>query len=108
MIQDIQIGVIGLGYVGLPLAVAFSRHFEVVGYDADSIRIAELSEGKDRTKEVELASDEINRNMICFSDELESLQGANFYCVCVPTPIDGEKKPDLGPLEKPAKPSREF
>ena len=44
--QDIQIGVIGLGYVGLPLAVAFSRHFEVVGYDADSIRIAELSEGK--------------------------------------------------------------
>ena len=98
--QDIQIGVIGLGYVGLPLAVAFSRHFEVVGYDADSIRIAELSEGKDRTKEVELASDEINQSTICFSDELESLQGANFYCVCVPTPIDGEKKPDLGPLEK--------
>ena len=98
--QDIQIGVIGLGYVGLPLAVAFSRHFEVVGYDADSIRIAELSEGKDRTKEVEVASDEINQSTICFSDELESLQGANFYCVCVPTPIDGEKKPDLGPLEK--------
>ena len=64
MMQDIKIGVIGLGYVGLPLAVAFSRHFEVVGYDADSIRIAELSEGKDRTKEVELASDEINRNMV--------------------------------------------
>ena len=100
MRQDIRIGVIGLGYVGLPLAIAFSRHFEVVGYDSDSTRIAELSEGRDRTNEVELASEEINQSMICFSDELESLQGANFYCVCVPTPIDGDKKPDLGPLEK--------
>ena len=98
--QDVRIGVIGLGYVGLPLAVAFSKYFEVVGYDTDSTRIAELSKGIDRTNEVELAFGEMNRSTLLFSDELDSLQGANFYCVCVPTPIDEEKKPDLGPLEK--------
>jgi len=98
--QDIRIGIIGLGYVGLPLAIAFSRHFEVVGYDSDSTRILELCEGRDRTNELELDSEEINRSMLSFSDELELLQDANFYCVCVPTPIDGDKKPDLGPLEK--------
>ena len=98
MKQDIRIGIIGLGYVGLPLAIAFSKHFEVVGYDSDSTRIVELREGRDRTNELELASEEINQSMISFSDELELLQGANFYCVCVPTPIDGNKKPDLGPL----------
>ena len=50
--KDIRIGIVGLGYVGLPLAAAFSRHFEVVGYDSDSTRIAELCEGIDRTNEV--------------------------------------------------------
>ena len=89
-----------MGYVGLPLAIAFSRHFEVVGYDSDSTRIVELREGRDRTNELELASQRIDQSMISFSDELELLQGANFYCVCVPTPIDGDKKPDLGPLER--------
>ena len=98
--QDVRIGVIGLGYVGLPLAVAFSRYFEVVGYDTDSTRIAELSEGRDRTNEVEFASGKVNQSKILFSDELDALEGANFYCVCVPTPIDGDKKPDLRPLEK--------
>jgi UDP-N-acetyl-D-galactosamine dehydrogenase len=83
----------------LPLAVAFSRHFDVVGYDSDSIRIAELSEGNDRTNEVELSPKEITRNIIRFSDEPESLRGSNFYCVCVPTPIDEDRNPDLGPLE---------
>ena len=74
-----------MGYVGLPLAIAFSRHFEVVGYDSDLTRIEELRDGRDRTNELELASEEINQSMITFSDELELLQGVNFYCVCVPT-----------------------
>ena len=60
MRQDIRIGVIGLGYVGLPLAIAFSRHFEVVGYDSDSTRIVELCEGRDRTNKMVLVSEEIN------------------------------------------------
>ena len=71
--------------------VAFSKHFEVIGYDSDPTRIVELREGKDRTNELELASEDINQSMISFSDELDSLQVANFYCVCVPTPIDGDK-----------------
>ena len=100
MTRDIRIGVIGLGYVGLPLAVAFSKYFDVVGYDTDSTRIAELSRGIDRTNEVESVFGEINQSTILFSDEVDSLHAANFYCVCVPTPIDQHKKPDLGPLEK--------
>ncbi len=103
MNQDVRIGVIGLGYVGLPLAVAFSRYFEVVGYDSDSTRIAELSEGRDRTSEVEFEPGAINRSMISFSDQANSLLGVNFYCVCVPTPIDENKKPDLTPLRKACK-----
>ena len=87
MTRDIRIGVIGLGYVGLPLAVAFSKYFNVVGYDTDSTRIAELSEGIDRTNEVEPAFGEINQSTILFSDEVDSLHAANFYCVCVPTPL---------------------
>jgi UDP-N-acetyl-D-galactosamine dehydrogenase len=98
--QHIQIGIIGLGYVGLPVAIAFFRYFEVLGYDSDSTRIVELRGGRDGTNELELASEEINQSMISFSNEFELLQGANFYCVCVPTPIDGDKKSDLGPLEK--------
>ena len=97
--QEVRIGVVGLGYVGLPLAIAFSKHFEVVGYDSDSTRVAELSEGIDRTNEVDLAFGEMDESRIKFSDEPELLRGANFYCVCVPTPIDEDKNPDLKPLE---------
>lgn len=88
-----------MGYVGLPLAVAFSRQFHVVGYDSDSTRIAELREGRDRTNEVELPTEGTEQNVITFSDTPESLKGTDFYCVCVPTPIDEDKNPDLDPLE---------
>ncbi|MFQ5974119.1 MAG: nucleotide sugar dehydrogenase [Alphaproteobacteria bacterium] len=89
-----RIGVVGLGYVGLPLAVALARHFSVTGFDIDPQRIAELREGGDRTGEVEPAM--LRSSTLALSDDPGELVGADVFIVTVPTPVDAENRPDLG------------
>ncbi len=94
-----KIGIIGLGYVGLPLAVEFGKILDVVGFDINQARIDELNKGIDRTLEVnkeELASS----SKLKFSTSLEDLRNANYFIVTVPTPVDEYKTPDLTPLIK--------
>ena len=98
-IKELRIGVIGLGYVGLPLAVEFGRKFQTLGFDINEHRIAELSGGKDRTLEVD--SEELgSATLLSFTSKLEDLKECNFFIVTVPTPIDEFKQPDLTPLIK--------
>ena len=99
--NDCKIAVIGLGYVGLPLAHAFSSKYKVVGFDIAQWRIDELSNGFDRT--LELNEEQVNEalaNNMKFTCNLEDLSDCNVYIVTVPTPIDKHKKPDLTPLKK--------
>jgi UDP-N-acetyl-D-glucosamine/UDP-N-acetyl-D-galactosamine dehydrogenase len=96
-LADIRIGIIGLGYVGLPLAAYLARHFPVLGFDIDRERVAELSRGIDRTREV--TEEEFARAArLTYSADVESLREANFYIVTVPTPVDQAKRPDLSAL----------
>ena len=93
------IAVIGLGYVGLPLAVEFAKLHPVIGFDINEDRIAELTAGKDRTLEV--SSRELGEaNSIRFTSVFEDIRGAQIYIITVPTPIDATKRPDLTPLIK--------
>ena len=96
-LKDVRIGVIGLGYVGLPLAVYLARHFPVLGFDIDKERVAELSGGVDRTREV-TEEEFAHGAQIAYSAEVASLKDANFYIVTVPTPVDQAKRPDLSAL----------
>jgi len=91
-----KIAVVGLGYVGLPLAVHLSRHFEVVGYDYQPARIAELKAGKDRTLEV--SDDEMAAATVSYTDDPRALGDCRLIIVAVPTPIDEYRIPDLSPL----------
>ena len=91
-----KICVIGLGYVGLPVAVAFGRRQQVIAFDVDTSRIAELKYGYDRTGEVDAA--EIQDGKIIFTSEHAQLRNANFYIVAVPTPIDSNRRPDFAAL----------
>jgi UDP-N-acetyl-D-galactosamine dehydrogenase len=96
-----KIAIIGLGYVGLPLAHAFSFKYEVVGFDIAQWRIDELSSGHDRT--LELSDEQVKEaiaNSMKFTNSLEEIADCNIYIVTVPTPIDKHKKPDLTPLLK--------
>jgi len=97
--DNVRLGVIGLGYVGLPLAVEFGKVMPTVGFDINAQRIAELREGVDRTLEVEpeLLS---QATQMSFESHLEALRGCNVYIVTVPTPIDASRCPDLTPLRK--------
>ncbi|MFW7340464.1 Vi polysaccharide biosynthesis UDP-N-acetylglucosamine C-6 dehydrogenase TviB [Pollutimonas sp. H1-120] len=96
-IQDVKLAVVGLGYVGLPLAVEFGKKRSVLGFDINARRIAELKEGRDHTLEVE--PDELRQaGKLEFSHEAEHLARANVFIVTVPTPIDEYKQPDLTPL----------
>ena len=90
-----KIAVVGLGYVGLPLAVAFSRHFSVIGYDRDERKVAACREGKDPMGELAAVTADIE-----FTTEAARLRTASFIVVAVPTPIKGDKTPDLKPLKK--------
>ena len=93
----LRLAVIGLGYVGLPLAVEFGKPLAVVGFDVKEKRLEELRSGIDRTLEV--SSGELKEAAhLSFSGDLEDLRECNCYIVTVPTPIDANKKPDLGPL----------
>jgi UDP-N-acetyl-D-glucosamine/UDP-N-acetyl-D-galactosamine dehydrogenase len=101
MTQNYKIAIIGLGYVGLPLAHAFSRKFPVVGFDIFALRIDELSKAYDRTLELseEQLKEAINNGMQ-FTNDIEKIASCNIYIVTVPTPIDKNKRPDLTPLLK--------
>ena len=105
--NEISIAVIGLGYVGLPLAVEFSEFFPVVGFDLDSNRINELNRGEDKTKEV-LSEKLKNKENLLFSDNKVSIEKANVYIITVPTPVDKNKTPDLSPLKSATKIIGEF
>jgi len=96
---SLRIAVIGLGYVGLPLAVEFGKRLTVVGFDINTARVAELRSGKDSTLEVD-ADELVTAGKLTFSSDLQDISGADVYIVTVPTPIDRHKRPDLTPLLK--------
>ncbi len=96
--NNVKIAVIGLGYVGLPLAVEFSKHFSVIGYDLNRNRIKELKKGFDKTKE--LSKDKLkNIKNLQFVYEPKELIGSNIYIITVPTPVNRNNIPDLNPLK---------
>lgn len=97
MANDNKIAIVGLGYVGLPLAVEFGKHFETVGFDINQPRVAELQSGKDSTLEVEpelLAK----ARKLSYTTDVSGIADCNIFVVTVPTPIDEYKRPDLSPL----------
>lgn len=98
-ISDARLAIVGLGYVGLPLAVAFGRHFPVLGYDINSVRVTELKEGVDRTLEV-APEDLSSAGQLEYTDQLKDLGACNVYIITVPTPIDAARRPDFDPLLK--------
>ena len=97
--ENIRIGVIGLGYVGLPLAVEFGKSISTIGFDINEGRIRELENGHDRTLEVEDA-DLSKSAKLSYTSNPEDIRQCNYYIVTVPTPIDKNKRPDLSPLIK--------
>ena len=98
-LSDLKIAIIGLGYVGLPLAVEFGKQLPVVGFDIQQKRIQELQSGQDHTLEV--SSEELKQaTQLTYSAHLDDLRSCNFFIVTVPTPIDEFKQPDLTPLIK--------
>jgi UDP-N-acetyl-D-galactosamine dehydrogenase len=96
-LSNARLGVIGLGYVGLPLAVAFSKHFDVVGFDINTTRVRELRQGHDRTMEISAAELSESERLNVTSDAA-ALEDVNIYIVTTPTPIDEHKRPDMEPL----------
>jgi UDP-N-acetyl-D-galactosamine dehydrogenase len=98
-ISNVRIAVIGLGYVGLPLAAHFGRHFFVTGFDINQERIEELKNGHDRTREFTKDELKLAKKLVCTGDS-KSLKSCNFFVVTVQTPIDAANRPDLSPLEK--------
>jgi UDP-N-acetyl-D-galactosamine dehydrogenase len=98
-LRKCRIGIVGLGYVGLPLAAEFGKHFDTVGFDIKERRIAELASGRDSTLEV--SREELKAaSRLSFSTEIDSLKRCHVLIVTVPTPIDEYKRPDLTPLIK--------
>lgn len=91
-----RVVVVGLGYVGLPLAVALAEHGDVIGFDLDTVRVAELREGHDRTREVE--SERLQASALNVTADPQLCMAADVYIVTVPTPIDDSNQPDLRPL----------
>lgn len=97
--RDVKIAVIGLGYVGLPLAVEFGRHYKTIGFDINRKRIDELTSGVDHT--LETTSEQLKASTnLSFTCDMEDLRDYEVYIVTVPTPIDNHKRPDLTPLYK--------
>lgn len=92
-----RICVVGLGYVGLPLAVAFARHFAVIGFDVNEKKVDDLKRGIDKTNEV--ASSDLKSSKITFTADEKGIKNADFVVIAVPTPIDKAKKPNLSYLE---------
>ena len=98
-LQDKKIAIIGLGYVGLPLAIEFGKNnFDVLGYDLNTNRIKELNNGFDHTNEIS-SKDLKKTNTVSYTSEDKNLDAANIYIITVPTPIDSFKQPNLNPLK---------
>ena len=98
-LSDKKIGIIGLGYVGLPLAVEFGKLYNTVGFDINQSRVDELNKGEDSTLEVD--SEQLkSSDKLVFTTSLDGIKDCSIYIVTVPTPIDQNKRPDLSPLEK--------
>ncbi len=97
--SDYKLAIIGLGYVGLPLAVEFGKKYQVTGFDINGKRINELREGKDSTDEVE-PEEFKEATGLSFTNRTDDIKDCNIFIVTVPTPIDQYKKPDLTPLRK--------
>jgi len=95
-ITKIKIAIIGLGYVGLPLALEFSKHFKTTGFDINQQRILELKAGVDKTLEAD--ADELAQSQLAYTESIGDLSQCNVFIVTVPTPIDSYKRPDLSPL----------
>lgn len=93
---DLKIGIIGLGYVGLPLALAFSEKYEVTGYDLDDGRISSLHNGRDLTLQV--SESDLKKSKLILSSDFKDLAECKVYIVTVPTPVDENKKPDISSL----------
>ncbi len=93
-----KLAVIGLGYVGLPLALEFAKKISVIGFDINSGRVDMMKKGIDPSKE--LSSDDFKERDIVFTDQVEKLKEARFFVVAVPTPVDDHKVPDLTPVQK--------
>lgn len=107
VLDQVNIAIIGLGYVGLPLAVEFAKKYAVIGFDIDIVRIDELKSGRDRTQEVNesdlrnvFKSNTRSKKGLAFSSSIDDLKGCNTFIVTVPTPIDSFKFPDLSFLKK--------
>lgn len=102
MKKDVKICVIGLGYVGLPLARLFSTKYPTMGYDLNQTRVDSLMQGHDSTLEVsdDLLKEAINKNGLFCTTKKEDIKSCNFYIVAVPTPVDAYNRPDLNPLWK--------
>ena len=102
MEKETKIVVIGLGYVGLPLARLFSTKYPTVGYDLNSQRVSELMRGVDSTLEVSetLLKTALHENGLTCTSDIEKIREGNFYIVAVPTPVDANNRPDLSPLLK--------
>ncbi len=98
-LRNLKIGVVGLGYVGLPLAVEFGKHFSTVGFDIKADRVAELNKGIDSTLECD-AKELAAADKLSYTTHLQDLKPCRVFIVTVPTPIDEYKRPDLTPLVK--------
>ena len=96
-LKSIKLGIIGLGYVGLPLAVEFAKYRSVIGYDVDKKRVEDLKNSLDRTMEVS-KEDLLRRPNLFFNTDVEALKQCNCFIVTVPTPINEDNRPDLNPL----------
>jgi UDP-N-acetyl-D-galactosamine dehydrogenase len=97
--SDEKIAVVGLGYVGLPVALAFARHFpDTVGFDIDHRKVNELRDGKDRTGEIDPA--QLLQSTLRLSSDAAALEGRSFFVVAVPTPVDADRRPDLRAIIK--------
>lgn len=94
--SGLKIGVVGLGYVGLPLAVAFARKYEVIGFDISNRRVDELRRGQDSTNEI--SAEELSAGSLQLTDHAEDLRGCKIIVVTVPTPIDEANRPDFGAM----------
>lgn len=94
--KEEKLAVVGLGYVGMPLAVAFAEKFQVTGFDTNSDKIAQYKDGRDLTHEV--GDEKLSKSQVFFTDDEKNIQDAVFITVAVPTPINGDKTPDLTPV----------
>lgn len=98
-IENLRIAIIGLGYVGLPLAVEFGKQFETVGFDINEARVKALSTGYDSTMEIDSDQLKSSKNLI-FRSDVNDIKDCNIFIITVPTPIDDHKNPDLTPLKR--------